>query len=187
MSLPNAVLLIGHRRLRNIFGKGPDCYRGGTHCRIVSCVPDTNQKLNEALSSPIIWEKFLLRRVVIQTITEMPSTPAQKCLIMTDSIFFFFSHSFIHQKNSCWIPSAHQVLQWLLGWAVNTYTCFLLSQRLLRNGGKWAVTILCVEHSVSFLGLVFLEAITGPRKKSIVYRIMDDRKMLMEKWIICMC
>lgn len=117
MSLPNAVLLIGHRRLRNIFGKGPDCYRGGTHCRIVSCVPDTNQKLNEALSSPIIWEKqSLLCRVVmrIQTITEMPSTPAPKCLIMTDSIFLFsLIHSFIkkivaeyllHTRycNDCW-------------------------------------------------------------------------------------
>lgn len=60
------------------------------------------------------------------------------------------------------------------------HTCFLLSQSSQLSGGKQAIIILCIEYFVSFLGLVFLKAIRL-QKKSILHRIVDDRKMLMKK------
>lgn len=53
------------------------------------------------------------------------------------------------------------------------HTCFLLSQSLQLNGGKQAITRLCVKYLVSFSRLVFLEATTGLKmKKSTVRRIV---------------
>lgn len=96
---------------------------------------------------------------------------------MTDSVNFFLFYSFIQQIVAEYFCTPDTAMAAGID---SPRTCFLLSQSSQLSGLKQAITILCVEYFMFFLGLVFLKAI-GLKKKSIVHRIVDDRKMLMKK------